>query len=161
MATLKQQYSSNGFYGIGIVNNVNGLNIGTLWRSAYILGASFIFTIDRKYKPQSSDVTTSWTKIPLFHYADVEELKNNLPYSAKLVGVELTEDAANLSGFIHPERAVYILGNEQAGLSPHILSCCHETVRLPGNYSLNVAVAGSIVCYDRVSALQPTLPTPP
>lgn len=40
----------NGFFGIGILNNVDELNIGTLWRSAYILGASFIFTVDRKYK---------------------------------------------------------------------------------------------------------------
>lgn len=161
MATLKQQYDSIGFYGIGIMHNVTGLNIGTLWRTAYILGASFIFTVDKKYKPQSSDVTTSWTKIPLYHYKSIDELKENLPFSTKLIGVELTEDARPIAHYEHPERAVYLLGNEQIGLSSAVLGKCHEIVQLPGCYSLNVAVAGSIICYDRVSKCPHTLPSPP
>jgi len=28
---------------------------------------------------------------------------------------------------------------------------CHQVVRLPGERSLNVAVAGSIVIYDRIT----------
>lgn len=161
MAKLKQQYASNGFYGIGILNNTTELNIGTLWRSAYILGAAFIFTVDRKYKPQSSDVTSAWTKIPLYHYADIDELLNNLPYSAKLVGVEITQSATMLDRFTHPERAVYLLGNEQIGLPEAVLNRCHELIQLPGNYSLNVAVTGSIVAYDRISKTDHVLPTPP
>lgn len=35
-----------GYFGIGIYNGKNTANIGTLWRSAAILGANFIFTID-------------------------------------------------------------------------------------------------------------------
>jgi len=158
MARVKQQYESRGFFGIGIVNNTDELNIGTLWRSAYILGASFIFTVDRKYQPQGSDVTSAWTRIPLYHYRDIDELKSHLPRAAPLIGVELSDDAVPLASFEHPDRAVYLLGNEQIGLSPRIVSACHALVSLPGNFSLNVAVAGSIVMYDRVSKLGSHLP---
>lgn len=161
MAKLKQQYQGQGFYGIGMVNNVNGLNIGTLWRTAYILGAAFIFTVDKKYKGQASDVTATWTRIPLYQYDTIEELKNNLPYSTKLVGVELTDDARPLAEYFHPERAVYLLGNEQIGLSEAVLAQCHDIICLPGHYSLNVAVAGSIVAHDRVAKIPHRLPSPP
>jgi len=44
-----------GFFGIGIQNIKTESNIGTLWRSANILGADFIYTIGKRYKKQSSD----------------------------------------------------------------------------------------------------------
>ena len=158
MARVNQKYEANSFFGIGILNNVDELNIGTLWRSAYILGASFIFTVDRKYKAQSSDVTSAWTKIPLYHYKNIAELKSNLPYSTRLVGVEMTEDSTALSEFVHPARAVYLLGNEQIGLSANLLNECHSVISLPGNFSMNVAVVGSILMYDRVTKIQSVLP---
>ncbi|MGL1930557.1 MAG: RNA methyltransferase [Desulfotalea sp.] len=158
MAKLKQSYTNEGFFGIGIVNNTNQLNIGTLWRSAFIMGASFIFTVDKKYKHQSSDVTKSWTKIPLFHYKDIIDLKDNLPFSTRLVGVELVENATPLAEFEHPDRATYILGNEQIGLSNKILDECESIIKLPGNFSLNVAVTGSIVLYDRTTKISRELP---
>ena len=99
----------NGFYGIGILNNANEFNIGTLWRSAYILVASFMFTVTKKYKPQSSDVTKAWTKIPLYHYETIGELKHNLPHSTKLIGVEMVKQSIPLIQFQHPIRGVYLL----------------------------------------------------
>lgn len=159
MAKLKQTYVNEGFFGIGVINNVTELNIGTLWRSAYILGASFIFTVDKKYKPQCSDVTKAWTKIPLFHYNDMEELKENLPFSTQLIGVELVDDAIPLIDFEHPQRAAYLLGNEQIGLSQRVLDQCQSVIKLPGNFSLNVAVTGSIILYDRTTKISRDLPS--
>lgn len=158
MAKLKQTYENEGFFGIGIVNNVTELNIGTLWRSAFIMGASFIFTVDKKYKSQSSDVTKSWTKIPLFHYKDISELKENLPFATKLIGVELVDRAIPLAEFEHPARAAYLLGNEQIGLSDKVLDACEDIIKLPGNFSLNVAVTGSIILYDRTTKISRELP---
>jgi tRNA G18 (ribose-2'-O)-methylase SpoU len=37
---LKQQYEAQGFYGIGVHFAEHETNIGTLWRSAYVLGAA-------------------------------------------------------------------------------------------------------------------------
>lgn len=155
MARLAQTYAENGFFGIGILNNVDELNIGTLWRSAYILGASFIFTVDKKYKKQTTDVVNAWQKIPLYHYQDIDDLIAHLPYDTRLVGIELDEKAQGIVDYQHPHRCVYLLGNEQAGLTKEALSRCHELVQLPGDYSLNVSVAGSILMYDRVAKRNP------
>ena len=153
MTRLKNKYQSNGFFGVGILNNANDFNVGTLWRSAYVLGAAFLFTVIRKYEPQSSDVTHAWTNVPLYHYASVGELKAHLPRSTQLIGVEMAAGALPLAGFEHPLRAVYLLGNEKRGLDAHHLEDCAQVVSLPGTFSLNVAVAGSIVMYDRVVKL--------
>lgn len=158
MARLLQKYEKNSFFGIGILNNINELNIGSLWRSAYILGASFIFTIDKKYKSQSSDVTKAWTKIPLYHYNYFEDFFNNIPFSTVLVAVEQSGNATPISEFKHPIRAIYLLGNEQNGLPKSILDKCHQIIQLPGSFSLNVANAGSIVLYDRHVKLGGVLP---
>ena len=151
MSRVKEIKDDYGFFGIGILNNSDQINIGTLWRSAYLLGASFIFTVDKKYKYQGSDVTKSWTRIPLYHFKTFEELKDNLPYSTRLIGVEMGEDAIPLAEYDHPDRAVYLLGNEISGLPPQILEQCQSLLKLPGEYSLNVAVTGSIVMYDSIA----------
>ncbi|WP_394176003.1 RNA methyltransferase [Thalassotalea litorea] len=151
MARLKQTYPEDGFFGIGIVNAKDPQNVGTLWRSAYILGASFIFTVGNKSKKQTTDVVNAWQKIPQFHYANVDDLIRHLPYDTCLVGVELEDSAVDIQCFQHPHRCVYLLGNEQAGLTAEVISKCHRLVKLPGDYSLNVSVAGSIVLYDRIS----------
>ena len=72
------------------------------------------------------------------------------PFS--VIGVELTDDARPLDSFVHPERAWYMLGAEDHGIPPSVLEKCHHVICIPhGRYCLNVAVAGSIVMYDRAS----------
>jgi tRNA G18 (ribose-2'-O)-methylase SpoU len=147
-----------GYFAIGVYRGKNEHNIGTLWRSAYILGASYVFTVEKRYKKQSSDVLKTWARIPLFHYDNFDALLDNIPYDCRLIGVEMTETAEFLHDFEHPKRAIYLLGAEDEGLPKEILERCHFTIKLPGNNSLNVAVAGSIVAHDRVSKIPSTLP---
>ena len=45
----------NGYYGIGVECMKSILNYGTLFRSAQIFDADFIFIIGRRFKIQSSD----------------------------------------------------------------------------------------------------------
>lgn len=138
-----------GYFGIGIENTKTEMNIGTLWRSAHIMGASFIFTIGKRYKKQPSDTMKSWRAIPLYTYADFDEFYNILPYDCQLVGVELDEKAIPVERFVHPERCIYLLGAEDHGLTRNALNGCHKLVQLPGSYCMNVAVAGSLIMYDR------------
>lgn len=151
MARTKNTGNDQGFYGIGILHTNDHQNIGTLWRSAFVLGASYIFTVDKKYKRQGSDVKNAWASIPLYHFKTMTDLKNHLPYSTKLVGIEFAETATAIKNFDHPIRAVYLLGSETIGLPPAVMAECHDIVKLPGSQSLNVAVAGSLVMYDRLS----------
>ncbi|MBA4250967.1 MAG: rRNA methyltransferase [Chlorobiaceae bacterium] len=144
-----KQSPNNGFFGIGIYGPKTESNFGTLWRTALIFNANFIFTIGKKFKRQSSDVHNTWAKIPLYTYENFDQLIENIPYSCRLVGVEISKDAIPIQDFVHPKRAIYLLGNETNGLTSDVQSKCHEIISLPGELSLNVAVAGSIVMYDR------------
>lgn len=148
----------HGYFAIGVFNAKTDHNIGTLWRSAYILGAAYIFTVGKRYKKQTSDVLKTWARIPYFHYDSIEDLLNNIPYDCRLIGVELNDTAEWLHEFAHPLRGIYLLGSEDQGLPESVQEKCHFTVKLPGNSSLNVAVTGSIVLHDRVSKIPAEYP---
>lgn len=138
-----------GYFGVGIYHPKTEVNIGSLWRTADILGAAFVFTIGRRYSPQCSDTGKAWKHIPLFHYETVESLWDSLPRECRVIGVELDNKAVPLERFYHPEQAIYLLGAEDHGLPEEVLKKCHGLVKLTGDRSMNVAVAGSIVIYDR------------
>jgi len=138
-----------GYFGIGIEYTKNKKNIGTLWRSALLFNASFVFTLGMRYKWQPTDTYKTWRHVPLFQYFSLDELIAALPKDAQLVGIEMTEDAIDILDFSHPQRCVYLLGTEDTGLSPEALSRCHHIIKLPGFRSMNVSVAGSLVLYDR------------
>lgn len=137
------------FFGIGILNGKTPENLGTLWRTAQNMGANFIFTIGNRYQKQSCDTHHAVKAIPYFHYDNFEDFYKHLPKGARLVGVELTENAQNLETFEHPRRCVYLLGAEDHGLSKVALEHAHFVIKFNSTNSLNVAVAGSIVMYDR------------
>jgi len=138
-----------GYFGIGIYHTKTKENIGTLWRSAYIFGASFIFTIGKRYKKQSSDTTKAWTKIPLFHYDTFDEFQLHRPHDCRLVGIEQSDYSLDLKTLHHPERCIYLLGAEDHGLPQDVMIRCQRIVHIDTSICLNVAVAGSIVMYDR------------
>ncbi len=142
---------NRGYFGIGIYNWKKDVNIGTLWRSAFMFDASFIFTIGREYKYQHSDTVKSYKHIPLFNYPDFNEFKKNIPFFAKIIGIEMTDNSRLLTKYIHPDRAIYILGAEDSGLSESIMVQCQDIIQIPTKqkYSLNVSTAGAIIMYDR------------
>ena len=144
------KYAKKGYYGIGIYHSKNILNIGTLWRTANVFGAAFIFTIGRRYKQQSSDTMNTPQTIPLYEYVDFDSFKKNLPKLCRLVAVEINDSAKNVINYIHPTQAAYILGAEDYGMPDEILDKCHDVIKIPGYSCLNVSVAGSIVLYDRI-----------
>jgi tRNA G18 (ribose-2'-O)-methylase SpoU len=142
---------TRGFFGIGIWHAKHEVNIGTLWRSATLYDAAFVFTVGARYKAQASDTCKTRLHTPLYHYTDVDDLIEHLPYSCPLVGVELDPRAKSLTGYRHPERAVYLLGAEDHGLPPGVVDRCHDLVVIPTvrGFSHNVAVAGAITLHDR------------
>ncbi|NJB82134.1 RNA methyltransferase [Wenyingzhuangia aestuarii] len=138
-----------GYFGIGIYNGKTPENLGVLWRSAQNMGASFIYTIGNRYAKQACDTHKAVGAMPYFHYDSFEEFYKHLPKSAVLVGVELDDKSVPLETFQHPKRCVYLLGAEDHGLSKEAIDKSHFLVKFKSTLSLNVAVAGSIVMYDR------------
>jgi tRNA G18 (ribose-2'-O)-methylase SpoU len=138
------------YFDIGVYHTKCELNIGTLWRSAYQLGASGIFTIGKRYKKQATDTHKTMRHIPLRHFITIEDFLSHRPINATLIGVEIGGE--NLSGFNHPKQALYLLGAEDNGLPQDILYRCNSVISIEsvGRQSYNVAVAGSIIMYDRM-----------
>lgn len=142
---------TRGFFGIGIYHGKHVTNIGVLYRSAYMFGASFVFTVGQRYVRQVSDTVDATAHLPLYEYATVDQLIAGMPRNADLVAVEMGGKAVD--GFSHPRRAVYLLGAEDNGIPESLVAQCKHCIAIPTVEapSLNVAIAGSIVMYDRHS----------
>jgi len=140
-----------GFFEIGIYRGKTPANVGTLWRSAYQLGAAGIYTIGPRYPNQASDTVKAHRHIPLREYADMDDFMAAIPYGCPVIAVEM--GGKPLANFVHPERAVYLLGAEDHGIPASALARCHHVISLPSvrTESYNVAVAGSLVMFDRLN----------
>ncbi len=138
-----------GYFGIGIQNGKTPENLGVLWRTAQNMGASFIFTVGKRYAKQACDTRKATGAMPYFHYNDFEDFYKHIPKGAQLVGVELNERSVSLETFEHPRRCIYLLGAEDNGLTKAAMDKCHFLVKFDSRESINVAAAGSIVMYDR------------
>lgn len=143
-----------GFFEIGIYNSKTPDNLGTLWRSAYQLGAAGIFTIGQRYTRQPGDTVHVSRHVPRRSYADWPTFLAALPENTPVVAVEM--GGRDLWTFRHPERAIYVLGAEDHGLPKECLEQCQHTISLEAirTISYNVAVTGSIVMYHRLMQLQ-------
>ena len=91
--------------------------------------------------------------IPLFNFENWDDFKKHIPYDCPVVAVELDEDSIPIKHYAHPERCIYLLGAEDNGIPDKILHQCRDIVQLPGDCCMNVAVAGSIVMYDRINKM--------
>ena len=151
MTTRRVGRRSRGYSGIAIYHPKSEVNVGTLWRTAFLYDAAFIATIGHRYHKQASDTPGTANHIPLFEYQSFDEFYENLPYDCPVIGVELGDKAVPLTDFHHPQRCVYLLGAEDHGIPAQILERCHRTVMIPTkrDFSMNVSVAGSLVLYDR------------
>jgi tRNA (guanosine-2'-O-)-methyltransferase len=145
---MKVNKQKSGYVGIGVYHPKTTENIGTLWRSAHNFGADFIFTIGKRYKIQASDTTKAEKHLPLFEYDDFEDFKKHIPKGGEVVFIEQCEGARNLKEITHPKTAIYILGAEDYGVPEDVMKG-FQKVFIDTKFCLNVAVAGSIVLYDR------------
>lgn len=142
---------SRGYFGIGVEGVSKSANVGALLRTAHAFGASFCFTLGAGFDARAAraaDTSDTASHLPLWRFADLQALR--LPQGCVLVGIEMTEDAAELPSFRHPLNAAYVLGPERSSLSPGLLAQCRHVVRIPTRFSLNLSVAGALVLYDRL-----------
>jgi len=142
-----------GYFGVGIENSSKQMNAGNLFRTAHAFGASFLFTINTEYsvRKAKSDTSLAPRNIPWYDFDSAKHLK--LPGGCILVGVEFIEEAIELPVFRHPTNTAYIFGPEMGSLSKEILDRCTYLVKIPTNFSLNVATAGAIILYDRIRTI--------
>jgi tRNA(Leu) C34 or U34 (ribose-2'-O)-methylase TrmL len=150
-AAPRSEKGEGGYFAVGVVGLKTEPNLGTLWRSAWQLGAAYIFTVGARFTKQSTDTYQTWTRLPCFEHKDWGAFCQASPYAAPWVAVEM--GGTPLEDFVHPQRAVYVLGSEDTGLPESVVRACAMHVSLPcvRDPSFNVAVAGSLIMYDRVA----------
>lgn len=143
-----------GYFGIGVEGVSKPINVGNLIRSAHAFGASFVFTISANCDLTDSPADTSnmAAQVPVYPFSSLESMR--LPKGCALVGIEIEERAVELPSFRHPRCAAYVLGMERAGLSPELSACCDHLVKIPTQFSLNLATTGGIVMYDRMLSMR-------
>lgn len=141
--------NKRGYAGLGFYQAKHDTNIGTGFRTALAFGLDFLCTIGHKYKKQSTDTCDSTKHLPYYHYQCYDDLVANKPEKCEIVCIEITKTAHNLVNFIHPERCLYLVGNEGYGIHEKYLNN-HQVVYIPSKICLNVAVAASLVLWDRI-----------
>jgi tRNA G18 (ribose-2'-O)-methylase SpoU len=145
------QPQTRGYFGIGAEGVSKSANVGALLRTAHAFGASFCFTLGAGFDARAAraaDTSDTASHVPLWRFPSLDEMQ--LPQGCALVGIEITDDAAELPSFRHPLNAAYVLGPERSSLSPELLARCKHVVKIPTRFSLNLSVAGALVLYDRL-----------
>ena len=140
-----------GFFGIGVYSPKNSTNLGSLWRSCLEYNAAFMFTIGTRCGfDEPSNTPRAERHIPLYMYPTLQDFTRVIPTDTRIVGIEQTDKSLALESYSHPERAIYLLGAEDDGLPAEVFEYCRGgVVAISTKRCLNVAVAGSIVMYDR------------
>lgn len=142
---------TRGFFALALFHPKKAKNLGVILRTAHAYGAQFVAIIGERYQRVASDTTHAGRSVPIFHVPDWAGLSALVPSDTKLVGVEQHLLARPLPSFRHPEWCIYVLGAEDYGLPAELCGELDALVEVPTlmSWSINVAVAGSVVLYDR------------
>ena len=111
---------------IGIIGSKTPANVGTLWRSAALMGCQFIFTVGARYGKQATDTIQSWKQIPMWQFETFEDLQRAAPKEWQFVAVEMIDASEPVQAFNHPNLACYCLGAEDHGLPSEVLKAAHR-----------------------------------
>lgn len=139
-----------GYFAVGVENISKAMNLGAIMRTAHAFGSSFVFTVDAAPRVRDvvkADTSRTFEHVPYYAWETIADMA--FPKGCRLVGVELTDEAADLPSFRHPPSAAYVLGRERGSLTPDMIAKCDHVVRIPTKFCVNVAVAAAITLYDR------------
>jgi len=128
-------------------------NIGTVIRNANAFGANeVLYCGKRKWDRRGSVGTHHYTTVTYKeNIATLCRDARNEGYS--IVGLEKTEKAEDIRTCILPEKTLFLIGEEQNGLSNEAVELCDMLVEIPqwGSVrSLNAGVASGIALYEWV-----------
>ncbi len=142
-----------------LIDNVRSLwNVGSIFRTAEGFGVSKLHlcgiaptpdNIKLKKTALGSENQISWQ----YYTNGVSACQELLSQGVYLIGLETTEEAALVERIQAPSlrRWVLIVGNENCGIDPGILSLCDQLVQIKmqgRKRSLNVAVSVGVALYQ-------------
>ncbi len=136
----------------------SGWNVGSFFRTADSLGINHIYLSGITPFPPHKEISKTALDAEVFvpwTYAKnsiklLQHLKNS---RIKLIAMELTDDAIEISSADFSGNVCLIMGNEISGVSDEILALCDTIVYIPmkgKKQSMNVSIAGSIGMWEMV-----------
>jgi tRNA(Leu) C34 or U34 (ribose-2'-O)-methylase TrmL len=140
---------------IGLINPKSPDNVSAVMRSAGNFNAERVFYTGKRYplalqrNPAAPDMSRKVSEgIPLSGVTClIEEAAGNM----QIVCVEFAENATPLPEYQHPEKAFYIFGPEDGGISQQVLDKADAVVYVPTNGCMNLSAAVNVVLYDRLT----------
>lgn len=136
---------------IGLSNPKSPTNVGAVLRAAGCFQADDILYTGVRYDRAAAFCTDTQNLSKSIPLTGVDCFLESVPENAKIVVIELAEDAVSLTEFEHPENAFYIFGPEDGTVKQKVVNQADSVVYIPTHGCLNLAATVNIVLYDRLA----------
>jgi len=132
----------------------NPENVGSLMRLVDNVGGDTLYLLDDENPKRENSIKKtaglSYKNVRLVVCSSSEFLQA-IPGDYTLVGVETSENSANLFATQLPGKVAFLLGSEMHGLSDELIVCCGQSVHIPMTgpcKSMNISHALSVVLFE-------------
>jgi tRNA(Leu) C34 or U34 (ribose-2'-O)-methylase TrmL len=139
---------------IGLSNPKSPTNVGAVLRAAGCFQADSILYTGIRYDRAAAFCTDTQNLSKSIPLTGVSCFLESAPENAKIVVIELAENAISLADFQHPENAFYIFGPEDGTVKQKVVNKADSVVYIPTVGCLNLAATVNIVLYDRLAKAQ-------
>lgn len=131
-------------------------NVGGMFRVADVVGAVELVATGKTPIPPNPMVSVTslghHRRIPIRHIAGHEEAAKQLKAEGyAVIAIEIADDAVPYNEFTFPEKACFVLGNEERGIYGSVLKHCDAAVFIPmfgKGRSMNVHVSAAVVAFQ-------------
>ena len=139
-----------------LAHNIRSLwNVGSFFRTADAFAVEKLYLTGYTGLPPRREIAKTalgadeW--IPWEHRDNAKEVIEELKAQGwKIIALELTDSAENLSEYIAPDKVCLLVGHEVTGVPKELLDLCDNHVQIPmrgKKESLNVSVATGIALH--------------
>jgi tRNA(Leu) C34 or U34 (ribose-2'-O)-methylase TrmL len=139
---------------IGLSNPKSPTNVGAVLRAAGCFQADSILYTGVRYDRAADFCTDTKNRSKSIPLTSVSCFIESAPENAKIVVIELAENAISLADFQHPENAFYVFGPEDGTVKQSVVNKADSVVYIPTIGCLNLAATVNIVLYDRLAKSQ-------
>jgi tRNA G18 (ribose-2'-O)-methylase SpoU len=129
-------------------------NIGSIFRTCEAAGFNSIILGNTPGKEHPGIQKTAMGAHKWIGEEKTNDLAQNLLDKKKvgfqIVGVETMEGSLAFNDFAWQKKTILVFGNEEYGISSHVMAVCDEIVHIPmfgRKNSLNIANAVSVICF--------------